>query len=63
MSNNQSIQNLVCYLFKDSVTNFDNLFKKVDGVSAQDDFEEVPLKDGIEINIKGYLQKEFIPIS
>lgn len=58
MSNNQSIQNLVCYLFKDSVTNFDNLFKKIDGVSAQDDFEEVPLKDGIDINIKGFLQKD-----
>ena len=29
------IQNLTCYLFKEEISTFDNVFKKIDGISIE----------------------------
>jgi uncharacterized protein (TIGR04141 family) len=53
-----STHNLVCYLFKEEISSFNNLFKKTDGVSDEEKFNEIPLKEGIDIEVKGYLEKD-----
>ena len=58
MKNKKSTQNLVCYLFKDNIKSFSGLFKVTNGMSAQNNFEEISLKKDINLNIKGFLQKE-----
>jgi len=53
----KSTQNLVCYLYKEDIDSFDNVFKIVKGVSAISEYDEVTLKEDINIEIKGYIKK------
>lgn len=52
------IQSLTCYLFKEEVTSFDNVFKIVDGNSLKDKFNVVPTRENISSEIVGYIEKD-----
>lgn len=52
------IQSLTCYLFKEEVTSFDNVFKIVDGNSLKDKFDVVPTRGSISFEIVGYIEKD-----
>lgn len=52
------IQNLTCYLFKEEISTFDNVFKKVGEVSLREKFTTVPIKEGVSFEIVGFLEKD-----
>ena len=52
------VQNLVCYLFKEEIKTFNDLFKKVDGKSLKKNFKRINKLDSIDFEIEGYLQNK-----
>ncbi|MFA5426594.1 MAG: DUF6119 family protein [Sulfurimonas sp.] len=52
------IQSLTCYLFKEEVTTFENVFRIIDGNSLKDKFNLVPTKESITFEIEGYIEKD-----
>lgn len=52
------IQSLTCYLFKEEVTSFDNVFKIVNGNSLKDKFNVVPNRENVSSEIVGYIEKD-----
>jgi uncharacterized protein (TIGR04141 family) len=53
----KSTQNLVCYLYKEEINSFENIFKTVKGISSISEYDEVVLHDNINIEMKGYIKK------